>query len=85
MIEVSRTLSVNDGAEPVLRVDDVWAGLVDKAENPLTYVSSMSECTVTERFDGGLVREVVHVGRVAHDRQQPVQRQRDHGGRAAHR
>ncbi|MCX5088284.1 SRPBCC family protein [Streptomyces sp. NBC_00365] len=62
MIEVSRTLSVNDGAEPVLRVDDVWAGLVDKAENPLTYVSSMSECTVTERFDGGLVREVVHVG-----------------------
>jgi hypothetical protein len=62
MIEVSRTLSVNDGTGPVLRVDDVWEGLVDKAENPLTYVSSMSECAVTERFEGGLVREVVHVG-----------------------
>ncbi|MGW6401305.1 SRPBCC family protein [Streptomyces sp. NPDC055134] len=62
MIEVSRTLSVNDGADPALRVDDVWDGLMDKAENPLLYVSSMSQCTVTERFDGGLVREVVHVG-----------------------
>lgn len=62
MIEVSRTLSVNDGAEPVLQVDDVWEGLLDKAQNPLAYVATMSECTVTERFDGGLVREVVHVG-----------------------
>ncbi|MER7180246.1 SRPBCC family protein [Streptomyces hyaluromycini] len=62
MIEVSRTLPVNDGTEPTLRVDDIWAGLVDKAENPLAYVASMSKCTVTERFDGGLVREVVHAG-----------------------
>ncbi|MGW2052028.1 SRPBCC family protein [Streptomyces sp. NPDC001858] len=62
MIEVSRTLSVNDGTEPVLQADDVWAGLLDKAANPLAYVASMSECTVTERFDGGLVREVVHAG-----------------------
>ncbi|MFD3590928.1 SRPBCC family protein [Streptomyces sp. NPDC058683] len=62
MIEVSRTLPVNDGTEPALRVDDIWAGLMDKAENPLTYVASMSKCTVTERFDGGLVREVVHAG-----------------------
>ncbi|MGW0950315.1 SRPBCC family protein [Streptomyces sp. NPDC002623] len=62
MIEVSRTLSVNDGTEPALQVDDVWAGLLDKAANPLAYVASMSKCTVTERFDGGLVREVVHAG-----------------------
>ncbi|MGW0710253.1 SRPBCC family protein [Streptomyces sp. NPDC002643] len=62
MIEVSRTLPVNDGAEPVLRVDDVWEGLVDKAQDPLAYVASMSECTVTERFEGGLVRDVVHAG-----------------------
>ncbi|MHB9849014.1 SRPBCC family protein [Streptomyces krungchingensis] len=59
---MSRTLSVNDGTEPALQVDDIWAGLVDKAENPLAYVASMSKCSVTERFDGGLVREVVHAG-----------------------
>jgi fructose 1,6-bisphosphatase len=62
MIEVSRTLPVNEGAGPVLTVDDVWEGLVDKAQNPLPYVASISECTVTERFDGGLVRDVLHVG-----------------------
>src|SRR6476619_2037836 len=62
MIEVSRSLRVNDGTEPELTVEDVWAGLVEKAANPLPYVASISECTVTERFDGGLVRDIVHVG-----------------------
>ncbi len=62
MIEVSRTLPVNDDTGPVLTVDHVWEGLVDKAQNPLPYVASISECTVTERFDGGLVRDIVHVG-----------------------
>ncbi|WP_435283488.1 SRPBCC family protein [Streptomyces koelreuteriae] len=62
MIEVSRTLSVNDGTGPVLGVDEVWEGLVDKAQNPLPYVASISECTVTERFDSGLVRDIVHAG-----------------------
>lgn len=62
MIEVSRTLPVNDGSGPVLTVADVWEGLADKAQNPLPYVASISECTVAERFDGGLVRDIVHVG-----------------------
>lgn len=62
MIEVSRTLSVNDGTRPPLGLDEVWEGLVDKARNPLPYIASMSECSVTERFDGGLVREIVHAG-----------------------
>ena len=62
MIEVSRSLRVNDGTEPELTVEDVWAGLVEKAANPLPYVASITECTVTERFDGGLVRDIIHVG-----------------------
>ena len=62
MIEVSRSIPVNDGDEPALTVDDVWAGLVEKGENPLPYVASISECTVVERFDGGLVREIIHAG-----------------------
>ena len=62
MIEVSRALPVNDGVEPRLGVEEVWAGLVEKARNPLPYVASISKCTVTEEFDGGLVRDIVHAG-----------------------
>jgi len=62
MIEVTRTLSVNDGTQPDLSQDDVWEGLLDKAANPLPYVKSITECTVVERFDGGLVRDIIHVG-----------------------
>lgn len=64
MIEVSRTLPINDGALPALSVDDVWAGLVDKAENPLPYVEAITDCTVVERFEGGLIRDIVHAGPV---------------------
>jgi hypothetical protein len=62
MIEVSRSLPVNDGAGPELTVDDVWTGLEEKARNPLLYVASITECAVTDEFDGGLVRDIVHVG-----------------------
>ncbi len=30
-----------------------------KAENPLPFVPAITACTVTDRFDGGLVREIV--------------------------
>lgn len=64
MIEMSRTIPMNDGTQPSLTVDDVWAGLVEKAENPLPYVAAITECTIVDRFEGGLVRDVVHVGPV---------------------
>ncbi|OZC52456.1 hypothetical protein CH286_02380 [Rhodococcus sp. WWJCD1] len=63
MIEASSTIAVNnpDDTETLTR-DDVWAGLVEKAENPLPYVRNISECVVAERFEGGLIRDIVHVG-----------------------
>lgn len=64
MIQISRTIPMNDGTEPALTVDDVWAGLVEKAENPLPYVAAITACEVVERFDGGLIRDIVHVGPV---------------------
>lgn len=64
MIDISRTIPLDDGIDPPLTVDDVWAGLVEKAENPLPYVAAISACTVVDRFDGGLVREIEHVGPV---------------------
>ncbi|AII11018.1 AtaL-like protein [Rhodococcus opacus] len=63
MIEASKTLAVNAPDAIELTVDDLWDGLVMKAENPLPFVRSITECTVAERFDGGLVRDVVHVGK----------------------
>jgi Domain of unknown function (DUF1857)/SnoaL-like domain len=62
MIEVSRSLLVNDGTQPDLAADDVWDGLQDKAANPVPYVKSITSCTVTDRFDGGLVRDIIHAG-----------------------
>ena len=62
MIDVSKTLVVNDGTEPTLTVDDVWAGLMEKASNPMGYVRSITSCTIVDRFEGGLVRDIIHVG-----------------------
>lgn len=62
MIEVSRSLLVNDGIQPVLSADDVWGGLRDKAADPVPYVTSITSCTVIDRFDGGLVRDIIHAG-----------------------
>jgi Domain of unknown function (DUF1857)/SnoaL-like domain len=62
MIEISRSLLVNDGTRQELSVDDVWAGLQEKAANPMPYVASITSCTVIERFDGGLTRDIIHAG-----------------------
>lgn len=62
MIEVSRSIPVNDGAEPPITLDDLWEGLLEKARTPMLYVKSITACTVTDTFEGGLVREIVHVG-----------------------
>jgi hypothetical protein len=54
------SLPVNPpGTGVVLTRERVWDGLVMKAENALPFVPSMQECTVLERFAGGLVRRVV--------------------------
>jgi ketosteroid isomerase-like protein len=62
MIEISRSLIVNDGTQPELSVDDVWEGLQEKAANPMPYVKSITSCTVIDQFDDGLVRDIIHVG-----------------------
>jgi hypothetical protein len=60
MIEISRTVLVNDDpAEPELSRDQVWQGLLLKANDALPYVPVMDACHVLERGDGWLVRDVV--------------------------
>jgi hypothetical protein len=47
------------GVAPILTVEQVWRGLVMKAENALPFVDAMQECHVIERFTDGFVREIV--------------------------
>jgi Domain of unknown function (DUF1857) len=49
MIFVSHQLPVNVPGQPHLTRQDVWDGLVLKANNALPFVPSMTYCEVTER------------------------------------
>ena len=42
-----------------LRVEELWAGLRHKAENPVGYIPAITACTVLERTESGFVREIV--------------------------
>ena len=50
MIFVTHQLPVNVPGEPHLSRQDVWDGLVLKANNALPFVPSMTYCEVTERY-----------------------------------
>lgn len=43
-----------------LRPDQIWDGLLRKAENPVPFIPAITGCTVLERHpDGSLTREIV--------------------------
>jgi hypothetical protein len=61
MISVSRKLEVNpaDGSEKIrLNRQQVWEGLVRKAENAVPYVEAIKRCDVIEQKPNRLIREV---------------------------
>lgn len=63
MYTLSVAVDVNPpGASPVLSQDQVWRGLMIKAENAVLFVPRMQSCTVIERDEHGLLREVVNDG-----------------------
>ncbi|MDM0084637.1 SRPBCC family protein [Variovorax sp. J31P179] len=71
MIYVAREIEVNKGlsqGEPHLTRSQVWKGLVMKAENALPFVPGMLACTVVERFEGGLVRDIDFRGERAREK-----------------
>jgi hypothetical protein len=59
MYELSRTVPVNEPGEPVLSRQDVWQGLIMKANNALPYVPQMKKCEVVERGEGWLLRDIL--------------------------
>lgn len=59
MIFVSRSLPVNEPGQPVLTRENVWDGLVQKANNALPFVPAISDCVVTaHNEDGSFDRDV---------------------------
>ena len=59
MYELSRTVPVNEPGEPILSRQDVWQGLIMKANNALPYVPQMKKCEVVERGEGWLLRDIL--------------------------
>jgi hypothetical protein len=59
MYALSASFEVNPaGVKPVLTPQQVWQGLVMKAENALPFVHAMDACRVIERYDNGFLREI---------------------------
>jgi hypothetical protein len=63
MYTLSVAVDVNPaGVTSRLTQDQVWRGLMIKAENAVLFVPRMQACTVLERWSDGLLREVVNDG-----------------------
>jgi hypothetical protein len=61
MIELSHSVPVNDRSDPdapMLTRDDVWEGLVMKAENALPFVPKMERCEVVEQRENFILRDI---------------------------
>ncbi|WNZ07746.1 AtaL-like protein [Streptomyces sp. 11x1] len=87
MTELSWTLPVvgeDEGGRRRLDPEEVWQGLLRKAENPVPFIAGITGCQVLERHEDGLLREITVAGRakarervVFHDRRLMVFHQID--------
>lgn len=65
MFTVDNTVPINANLgpdDPPLTRSLVWQGLLMKAEDAVPFVPAMTECVVTERFDNGIMRDIVFAG-----------------------
>ncbi|MCX5405567.1 SRPBCC family protein [Streptomyces sp. NBC_00335] len=87
MSELSWTLPVvgeDEEGKRLLTPEEVWRGLLRKAENPVPFIAGITDCRVLERHEDGLLREITVAGRakareraVFHDRRLMVFHQLD--------
>lgn len=69
MYVMSHAIEVNpEGETPTLKQEDVWRGLVMKAENAIAFVPGMTKCDVVERGDDWLLRDVEFNGQSFQER-----------------
>jgi len=66
--QLKRTIPVNEPSKSVLTRQDVWAGLLMKANNALPYVPQMKKCEVIEKGDGWLIRDIEFNGLPAREK-----------------
>ena len=59
MYQLSRTIPVNEPGKVLLSRNEVWGGLMMKAQNALPYVPQMQKCDVIEQGEGWLLRDIV--------------------------
>lgn len=77
MHAVSLSIEVNpQGVAPVLTREQLWRGLVIKAENPMDFIPGLESSRIYERFEAGFMREMVLRGQTIKERitfTEPVQ------------
>jgi hypothetical protein len=71
MIYVSKEVAANESVpsgHPKLIRNDIWKGLVMKAENALPFVPGMAKCNIVKRLPNGLIRDIIFRGEDARER-----------------
>ena len=71
MIKVDKKLPVNpdkSGKTVILTRDQIWEGLMMKVDDARPFVPLMTRCDVTERFENGVVRDIVFDGMALKER-----------------
>ncbi|MFG3494216.1 AtaL-like protein [Streptomyces sp. NPDC047928] len=66
MITITHTVPIGDPADgegPALDPEALWQSLRHKAESPVSYVPSITEASVVERYDDGFLREILLRGK----------------------
>lgn len=60
-MQFKHLVEINDPLNPLIEPltrEQLWRGLVLRAEDPVPFVVGLDQCTVVERFHGGLRREL---------------------------
>ncbi|MDH7799720.1 MULTISPECIES: SRPBCC family protein [unclassified Beijerinckia] len=69
MYTIAATFDVNPPGEPVIiSREQMWKGLVQKAEYAVPFVPAMDDCRIIERFEDGFIREIHLRGTVMRER-----------------
>jgi len=76
VIEMSTDqIPVSSAAEPQLTRDDIWRGLMWKAEVPMAFAVPIVDCVILQRFDDGFLRDIQYLapsGEVEHAQERIV-------------
>jgi len=66
---ISATFEINpEGEATQINREQMWKGLVQKAEYAVPFVPAMDDCRILERFEGGFTREIKLRGTVMRER-----------------